>query len=115
MRRILSLAKRPTGVVTAGARISAGAHACARELGVRIPDELSFIGFSDAPAQRWWGNGLTTIGLPVEDIATAARDCLLRRAEQRGQPPERPMHVMHAPTLVERGSTAPPPGGRAKT
>lgn len=113
MARILSLPRRPTGVVTAGARISEGAYACVRERGVRIPEDLSFVGFSDSPAQRWWGNGLTTIRLPVQDIATAAMDCLLRRAEQRGQPPERPMHVMHAPTLVQRGSTAPPPQAMA--
>lgn len=109
MDRILSMPRRPTGVVTAGARISVGAYACARERGLRIPQELSFIGFSDAPAHRWWGDGLTTIGLPVEDIATAAMDCLLRRADQQGAPAGKPMHVMHAPMLVRRGSTAPPP------
>lgn len=113
MDRILSLPRRPTGVVTAGARICAGAYACLRERGVQVPSELSFIGFSDAPAQRWWGEGLTTIGLPVEDIATAAMDCLLRRADETpGRPPERPMRVMHTPTLIQRGSTAPPPGGK---
>jgi DNA-binding LacI/PurR family transcriptional regulator len=110
MARILALRKRPTGIVTAGARIAAGAYACAREQGVAIPDDLSFVGFSDAPAQRWWGDGLTTIGLPVEDIATAAMDCLLRRAERRGSaPPEQPMHVMHRPVLIRRHSTAAPP------
>lgn len=114
MARILALPRRPTGVVTAGARISDGAYACARERGVQIPAELSFIGFSDAPAQRWWGEGLTTIGLPVEDIATAAMDCLMRRAGQRGTPPERPMHVMHTPTLIQRGSTAAPPRAKAR-
>lgn len=110
MARLLALGHPPTGVVTAGARISVGAYSCARERGVRIPGELSFVGFSDAPAHRWWGDGLTTIGLPVEDIATAAMDCLLRRAERRDALPGRPVQVMHRPILVERGSTAPPPG-----
>lgn len=108
MDRILALPNRPTGVVTAGARISAGAYACARERNVEIPSALSFVGFSDAPAQRWWGEGLTTIGMPVEDITTAAMDCLLRRAGERTHPPARPMHVMHTPTLILRGSTAAP-------
>ena len=111
MARILALrSKRPTGIVTAGARLAAGAYACAREQGVAIPDELSFVGFTDTPGQRWWGEGLTTIGLPVDDIATAAMDCLLCRAAQRGAaPPEQPMHVMHRPVLIRRGSTAAPP------
>jgi DNA-binding LacI/PurR family transcriptional regulator len=95
-------------VVTAGARICVGAYSSAREQGVAVPGELSFVGFSDAPALRWWGDGLTTIALPVEDIATAAMDCLLRRAEQRDGVPKRPMHVMHRPALIVRGSTAPP-------
>lgn len=114
MARLMALRLRPTGVVTAGARISVGAYTCARERGVRIPEDLSFVGFSDAPAHRWWGDGLTTIALPVEDIATAAMDCLLRRAERRGQVPKQPMHVMHRPTLVRRGSTAAPQKIRAR-
>jgi len=109
MGRILALPQRPTGVVTAGARLCVGAYSCAREQGVQVPAELSFVGFSDAPALRWWGDGLTTIGLPVEDIASAAMDCLMRRAERRDHRPQQPMHVMHRPTLIQRASTAPPP------
>jgi DNA-binding LacI/PurR family transcriptional regulator len=113
MARILSARRRPTGVVTAGARICIGAYSCAREQGVSVPAELSFVGFSDAPALRWWGDGLTTIGLPVEDIATAAMDCLLRRSEQPDRAAKQPMHVMHRPVLIVRGSTAAPAGSRA--
>jgi DNA-binding LacI/PurR family transcriptional regulator len=112
MARILAMKNRPTGVVTAGARICVGAYSSAREQGVAMPEELSFVGFSDAPALRWWGDGLTTIGLPVEDIATAAMDCLLRRAERRERASKQPMHVMHRPELIVRGSTAPPPRNR---
>lgn len=113
MARILSAKRRPTGVVTAGARICIGAYSCAREQGVSVPGELSFVGFSDAPAVRWWGDGLTTISLPVEDIATAAMDCLLRRAERQDRPARQPMHVMHRPVLIVRGSTSVPAGSRA--
>jgi DNA-binding LacI/PurR family transcriptional regulator len=113
MARILALKHRPTGVVTAGARICVGAYSSAREQGVAVPGELSFVGFSDAPALRWWGDGLTTIGLPVEDIATAAMDCLLRRAERRDRVAKPPMHVMHRPVLIVRGSTASPQRGRS--
>ena len=113
MARILAMKERPTGVVTAGARICAGAYSCAREQGVAVPQELSFVGFADAPALRWWGDGLTTIGLPVEDLATAAMDCLLRRAERPDRASKQPMHVMHRPVLIVRGSTAAPPRARA--
>jgi LacI family transcriptional regulator len=114
MARLLALRTPPTAVVTAGARICVGAYTSARERGVRIPEDLSFVGFSDAPAHRWWGDGLTTIALPVEDIATAAMDCLLRRAERRDQAPRQPMNVMHRPVLMRRGSTAAPQKIRAR-
>jgi len=54
-------------------------------------------------------DGLTPTGLPVEDIASAAMDCLLRRADRRDAPPDRPQHVMHSPVRIEPRSTAPPP------
>lgn len=108
MGRILSLRPDVSAVVTAGARLSAGAYACIRERGVRIPEQLSFVGFADGPSQRFWGEGLTTIGLPVEDIATAAMDCLLRKSD--GESPTRlhAVNVMHRPVLIVRGSTAAP-------
>jgi DNA-binding LacI/PurR family transcriptional regulator len=114
MARLLALRTPPTAVVTAGARICVGAYTSARERGVRIPEDLSFVGFSDAPAHRWWGDGVTTIALPVEDIATAAMDCLLRRAERRTHAPSQPMNVMHRPVLIRRGSTAAPQKIRAR-
>ena len=52
--------------------------------------------------------------MAVEDIATAAMDCLLRRAERRDQVPRQPMHVMHRPVLIRRGSTAAPQRIRAR-
>jgi DNA-binding LacI/PurR family transcriptional regulator len=110
MGRILSVKDRPTGIVTAGARISIGAYDAARNAGVDIPGDLSFVGFSDAPAFRWWGaSGLTTIGLPVEEIAMSSTSFLLRRAEMRNPPTAPPCEVVHRPVLIRRGSTAPPP------
>jgi DNA-binding LacI/PurR family transcriptional regulator len=66
---------------------------------------MSFAGFSDSPAFRWWGPGLTTIGLPVREITLACSAFLLRRAgvQQAGG---LPYQAMHAPTLIVRGSTA---------
>jgi LacI family transcriptional regulator len=81
MARILSRGgERPTATVTAGARIAVGAFDCLRARGVEIPGDMSFVGFSDSPAFRWWGSGLTTIGLPVREIALACSAFLLRRA-----------------------------------
>lgn len=114
MKRMLSLPDRPTGIVTAGARISVGAYGCAREQGLDIPGDLSFVGFSDSPAFRWWGAGLTTIGLPVGEIALASTDLLIRRAQAKAGVPDHPSAVIHKPVLIRRGSTAPPPARTAR-
>jgi len=107
MREILAEPQRPTAVVTAGARMSIGAYDCARASGVGIPSDLSFVGFSDSPTLRWCGEGLTTIALPVRELAMAATDFLFRKAGGDGKS-ERPCRVMLAPTLLQRGSTAAP-------
>jgi LacI family transcriptional regulator len=98
--------------VTAGARIAVGAFDCMRARGIDIPGEMSFVGFSDSPAFRWWGSGLTTIGLPVREIALACSAFLLRRAGVQQPANGVPYQAMHAPTLIVRGSSAPPRGMR---
>lgn len=106
MASLLDGPRRPTAVVTAGARISTGAYDCARSRGVAIPTELSFVGFGDSPALRWCGDGVTTVALPVEDLATASTDFLFRKAARASRAAAPPCRVMLRPTLIERGSTA---------
>ena len=99
----------PTAVVTAGARISTGAYDCARQRGASIPDQLSFVGFSDSPALRWCGGGgVTTITLPIPELATASTDFLFRKAAPDWLSESPACHVMLQPRLTIRGSTAIP-------
>jgi LacI family transcriptional regulator len=98
---------RPTALVTAGADLTVGALEAVGRLGVSVPGDLSIVGFGDAPWFRWWGKGLTTMALPVYDVAFACGDYLLRQIkedapETKGAPAYR---AMHAPSLVVRGST----------
>lgn len=108
MQAILAHREPPTAVVTAGARMSIGAYDCARVQGVDIPGALSFVGFSDSPTLRWCGAGITTIALPVRELALASTDFLFRKAspDWRGEGP--PCQVTLKPSLLRRGSTAAP-------
>jgi DNA-binding LacI/PurR family transcriptional regulator len=108
MTRLLEERSRPTAVVTAGARMSVGAYDCARARGVSIPEDLSFVGFGDSPTLRWCGGGITTIDLPVPELATASTDFLFRRAAPDWRSDGAPCSVMLRPTLVTRGSTSAP-------
>ena len=79
-------------------------------LNLRVPEDISIVGYGDAP---WWNTGLSTISLPVRDIALSCGDFLLRRIRERasaasdGQSPV--YQATHLPTLVLRSSTAPWP------
>ncbi|MBN9236443.1 MULTISPECIES: LacI family DNA-binding transcriptional regulator [Phyllobacteriaceae] len=65
-------AKRPTAIATANDQQAIGLLRAASDLGIKVPDELSVIGFDDIPLAGLITPRLTTIGQPVEDIAKRA-------------------------------------------
>ncbi|MEV6249800.1 substrate-binding domain-containing protein [Streptomyces sp. NPDC051742] len=52
-RELLSRPDRPTAVFTANDMQALGVYRAARELGLRIPDDLSVVGFDDVPTVAW--------------------------------------------------------------
>ncbi|WP_162246180.1 LacI family DNA-binding transcriptional regulator [Bosea sp. Leaf344] len=107
MQEILAEPERPTAVITAGARMSIGAYDCARAANVAIPSAMSFVGFSDSPTLRWCGEGLTTIALPIRELAVTSTDFLFRKASPDWKGAN-PCRVTLQPSLLVRGSTAAP-------
>ena len=75
--------------------------------GLSVPADLSLVGFGDPPWFRWWRSGITTLGLPVRDIAFAAGALLVRRIRE-AVPPDPPALATYPAMLLARGSTAPP-------
>lgn len=110
-RRVLAGAPRPTALVLAGSRLTIGALDALLELGLEVPRAISVVGFNDSPTLAGWGPGVTSIGLPVGEIAAACATGLLERvrgAAGSGAPAPRPAEARFAPFLIERGSIAPP-------
>ena len=104
LRRLLALPKPPTALVLGAVQHTYSVLDECLSLGLRIPDELSVVGFGDEPGFRWWGPGLTTVGLPVSELATACGLWFLHQLRQR--PTALPSYSsMSAPTLVVRAST----------
>lgn len=110
VERLLARPRRPTAIITGGARITVGVLEGLSAHRIGIPGDMSFIGFSDAPSFAWYGPGLTTIGLPAREIALSCSSFLLRRAGQPdvGESGSPPHHATHQPFLIRRGSTAAP-------
>ncbi|MFE0463718.1 LacI family DNA-binding transcriptional regulator [Kitasatospora sp. NPDC058965] len=104
---LLRMPDRPTAVFTGNDLQALGLYEAARELGLRIPEQLSVVGFDDLPLARWVGPPLTTVRQPLTEMAEVATRMVLDLA--RGNRPST-VRVELATTLVERDSTAPPAG-----
>jgi DNA-binding LacI/PurR family transcriptional regulator len=75
--------------------------------GLAIPDDLSLVAFDDIPWMSILMPGVTAVAQPTADIGRAAADLLLERLN--GERTGDPVVVRLDPSLVVRGSTAPPP------
>lgn len=103
---LLRLKDRPTAIFTGNDLQALGVYEAARELGLRIPEDLSVVGFDDLPIARWVGPPLTTVRQPLTEMAEVAARMVIDLA--RGNPPSA-LRVDLATSLVERSSTAQPP------
>jgi DNA-binding LacI/PurR family transcriptional regulator len=103
---LLDRTRPPSAVVTGSVRITEGVLAELSARRVSVPRDLSVVGFGDEPGFSWWGAGLTTMDLPVYEVATACSRWLLERLPD-GDPP--PPASPPRGSLIKRGSTAPPP------
>ncbi|WBP84702.1 LacI family DNA-binding transcriptional regulator [Kitasatospora cathayae] len=107
---LLRLPDRPTAVFAGNDLQALGLYEAARELGLRIPEDLSVVGFDDLPLARWVGPPLTTVRQPLTEMAETATRLVIDLA--RGVRPGT-LRVDLATSLVERSSTAPPRVARA--
>lgn len=98
--------QRPTALIAINDMYALGATAGARDLGLRVPDDLSVIGFDDIVLASITEPPLTTVRQPLRELMHAAVELLVSRlAINRVHTRE---YVVIAPELVVRESTAPP-------
>lgn len=99
---ILSGINRPTAFFAINDMTAVGLYAGIRELGLRIPEDISVVGFDDIPLCRIMDPATTTVRQPVEAMMNKAVDLLIGRME--GRITERPVHLSLRPELVVRKS-----------
>ncbi len=102
---LLALPDRPTAIFAVNDLQALGAYQAAREAGLRIPEDLSVVGFDDLPVVAWVDPPMTTVHQPLTQMAAAATELALTvgRGETVSQ-----MGLEIATTLTVRASTAPP-------
>jgi LacI family transcriptional regulator len=110
-RDLLSRPDRPTGMFCFNDRMAMGAYRAAYELGLRIPHDVSVVGFDN---QELIAEGLypalTTVALPHYEMGAWAVSTLITMLEEP-QPPRRrrsPAHVTMQCPLIRRQSVAAP-------
>jgi LacI family transcriptional regulator len=111
-RDLLRLADRPTAIVCGNDIVAFGALDAARSLGVRVPEDVSILGFDDIPMAAWEVFQLSTLRQPLVDMARTAARMLVERVENGEDVGPGREHVFPA-TLVKRSTVGPPAAERA--
>jgi LacI family transcriptional regulator, xylobiose transport system transcriptional regulator len=102
----LRMPDRPTAIFAANDLQALGVYDAARTLGLRVPGDLSVVGFDDLVFTQWSDPPLTTVRQPLLQLGVTAAELLLDVADGRELDHDR----VELPTkLVVRGSTASPP------
>jgi len=104
-RALLARDERPTAIIGGNDVLAYGVLLQAGKSGLRVPHDLSVMGFDDLEWSRHLHPGLTTMHSPADEAWTRAGEYLLRRLAGQTCLPH---HEVSA-SLVVRESTAPPP------
>ena len=102
---LLALDEPPTAVFAFNDMLAIGAMDAARESGVRLPDDLSIVGFDDTFEASIVTPALTTVRQPLAEMGRMAVALLVRLLQQQRI---EALHIELGTTLVVRDSTAPP-------
>lgn len=99
---LLDAPERPTAIFASNDEMASGAFHAARQRNLRVPEDLSIIGFDDSPIAAHIWPPMTTVGWPVREMGRAAALKLIAPGEDAASE-----HSFPA-TLVKRQSVAPP-------
>jgi LacI family repressor for deo operon, udp, cdd, tsx, nupC, and nupG len=103
VERLLADNEQVTAIFCANDEMAMGAMKAVRNQGLRVPDDVSVIGFDDIRYARYTDPPLTTVAQPKKDLGREAMTLLIEILQNPGSPPRRRV----LPTqLVVRGSTA---------
>jgi LacI family transcriptional regulator len=100
---LLALPRPPTAIYAASDKLALGVLRGAHVRGVRVPEELSVVGFDDIPMAAYAAPSLTTVRQPVEQMAKMAVETALELVGEKRVTLER--RVVQ-PELVRRESCA---------
>jgi DNA-binding LacI/PurR family transcriptional regulator len=104
-KRLLAVRPRFTALFAFNDISALGAIRAIREAGLRVPEDVSVVGFDDIASAAYQNPGLTTVRQPLYEMGQRAADTLVARMERPDQP--MPRTISLEPSLIVRGTTAP--------
>jgi LacI family transcriptional regulator len=102
---LLNLPEPPTAIFAGSDQQALGVYEAARQHGLRVPQDLSIVGFDDLPVARWISPPLTTVRQPLTEMGWTAASMLGDLIEGKPLPTQR---VELSTELIVRESTAAP-------
>lgn len=103
-RRLIGMEKRPTAIFACSDYLAIGIYLACREAGLRVPDDISIVGFDDMPLAFLVDPPLTTVRQPVAEMGRLA----VRQLFARFGAPDAPTAIRLPVELVSRHSVAKP-------
>lgn len=94
---------RPTAIFACNDVLAIGAMQAARNLGIRVPDELSVVGFDNTYLAKITDPALTTVAQPIQAMGHRVVDLIAQEIDQANVVKQR---VILLPELIVRQSTA---------
>ena len=98
---ILMGKERPTAIFVANDSMAIGCYKAISEMGLRIPEDISVIGFNDIPSAQYMNPPLTTVKLCVDIMGESAVSLVIEKMTQGRKSPKK---VMIPTQLIERES-----------
>lgn len=110
-QRLLASNARFTALFAFNDIAAIGAIRALREAGLRVPQDVSVVGFDDVQSAAFQNPGLTTVRQPLRTMGTLAAEAMVRRIKEPVANPAK--QILVDPELVVRESTCPPPAKKA--
>lgn len=103
---LLSVPAPPTVILCANDIVAFGAYNAVVAKGLRVPNDVSLVGFDDLPMAAWDVFGLTTVQVPMGRMAETAVGLVIERIE--GRAPREARKIVFEPRLVMRRTLGAP-------
>jgi LacI family transcriptional regulator len=103
----ITVAEPPTAFFCLADSMAYGVYAAADRLGLRIPDDVSVLGYDDHPVSRVLSPPLSNFRWPVDDVVRYAVERTVRAIDEN----KRSRRKLVVPVVQSRGSVGPAAGG----